>query len=147
MGLMLCCNVLMTEVEHGCVQFFLTVAPHDTDSTDWATRATRVEGSVEKVGDRHICRGVPQVAQPNVHVGLGGHPVLQETTSAALLLTVEGDGEGVAHEQDADPGDLTNWQGALGIASNQDILAAHLLAEPRAARLQPESRDVSVTAV
>ena len=104
------------------------------DSPDWATRATRVEGRINKIGDRHICRGVPRVAQPDVHVGLCRHPVLIETTSAALLLTVERDGEGVAHKQDGDPGDLTNWQGVLGIASKRrhiNILAAHLRGESR----------------
>ena len=125
---------VVDHVSSGCGISTVPACQLHAGSPDWATRATRVEGRINKIGDRHICRVVPRVAQPDVHTGLGGHPVLIETTSPALLLTVEGDGEGVAHEYDADPGDLTNWQGVLGITSKRrhiNILAARLRGESR----------------
>ena len=68
--------------------------------------------------------------EPNMHTSLGRHPVLKEITCAAHLLTVEGDGESVAHESDADPSDLTNWQDALGITGERFILDIHVHTEP-----------------
>ena len=106
------------------------------DSTHWATR---VERCVDQVGDRDIGRRVPRVAEPDIYAGLGRYPVLIETTGDALLF-VEGHGERVANEPDADVGDLTNWQGFLWIATDIPILAPHAHVEPRAPRIQPECR-------
>ena len=91
--------------------FFLAPAAIKGHSSDWATRVQR---RVHEVGHGHVCDRVPRVAEPGVHRGLGGQPVLVETTRAASLLTVQRDGESVANESETDMGDLSHWQGRVG---------------------------------
>ena len=89
-------------------------------------RATRVQRRVHEVGHGHVCDRVPRVAEPGVHRGLGGQPVLVETTRAASLLTVQQDGESVANESETDMGDLTHWQRRGRTASPRtSILSSH----------------------
>ena len=78
-------------------------------------------------GHGHVGGQVPRVAEPGVHIGLGGQPVLVETSRAARLLTVERHGEGVATESDTDMGDLRHWQGRGRTASDRtSVLSTHV---------------------
>ena len=95
---------------HVVPSFFLAPATMKRHSSD---RATRVQRRVHEVGHGHVSGRVPRVAEPGVHVGLGGQPVLVEDNRAEHLLTVQRHEEGVAKESDTDMGDLLH-KGGIG---------------------------------
>ena len=130
---------------HVVPSFFLAPATMKRHSSD---QATRVQIRVHEVGHGHVSGRVPRVAEPGVHEGLGGQPVLVETTRAARLLTVQRHEEGVASESDTDVGDLPHPQGRRRTTSTRtSVLSLHKREKLAAARTEVPLRDRTIVRI